>query len=218
MHVHQVVDQPEIRLNVDRIKASQLGLTQRDVTSNMLISLSGNGTVAPNFWVNWANGVNYNVGVQTPQYKVDSLDALLRTPISSLPAVKRSPRINVGAPTVATPSSARRPAERRRPTEIRARSPAARSFCRIWSPCKRGYTPVIVNHYNVWPVFDVYANVDRRDLGGVGAEVEKIMQDEDGSSAARHHARSARPDPDHAIVLLPPGPRNDLRRQSWSIC
>jgi multidrug efflux pump subunit AcrB len=43
---------------------------------------------------------------------------------------------------------------------------------------QRDYTPVIVNHYNVWPVFDVYANVDRRDLGGVGAEVEKIMQQE----------------------------------------
>ena len=82
MHVHQVVDQPEIRLNVDRVKASQLGLTQRDVTSSMLISLSGSGTVAPNYWVNWANGVNYNVGVQTPQYRIDSLDALLRTPIS----------------------------------------------------------------------------------------------------------------------------------------
>jgi multidrug efflux pump subunit AcrB len=77
VHVHQVVDQPEIRLNVDRVKAAQLGLTQRDVTSSMLISLSGNGTVAPNFWVNWTNGVNYNVGVQTPQYRIDSLDALL---------------------------------------------------------------------------------------------------------------------------------------------
>src|SRR5260370_40326548 len=39
--------------------------------------------------------------------------------------------------------------------------------------------PVIVNHYNVWPVFDVYANVDRRDLGGVGAEVRKIMREEE---------------------------------------
>ena len=43
---------------------------------------------------------------------------------------------------------------------------------------QRDYAPVIVNHYNVWPVFDVYANVDRRDLGGVGAEVEKIMNQE----------------------------------------
>jgi multidrug efflux pump subunit AcrB len=82
VHIHQVVDQPQIRLNVDRVKASQVGLTQRDVTSSMLISLSGNGTVAPNYWLNWANGVSYNVGVQTPQYRVNSLDALLRTPIS----------------------------------------------------------------------------------------------------------------------------------------
>ena len=55
--------------NVDRVKASQLGLTQRDVSTNMLISLSGTSQVAPNFWVNWTNGVNYNVGVQTPQYQ-----------------------------------------------------------------------------------------------------------------------------------------------------
>ena len=60
-----------------------MGLTQRDVTSSMLISLSGSGTVAPNFWMNWTNGINYNIGVQTPQYRIDSLDALLRTPISA---------------------------------------------------------------------------------------------------------------------------------------
>jgi multidrug efflux pump subunit AcrB len=61
VHVHQVVAQPGINLEVDRVKASQLGLTQRDVTNNMLISLSGSGTVAPNFWINWTNGVNYNL-------------------------------------------------------------------------------------------------------------------------------------------------------------
>jgi multidrug efflux pump subunit AcrB len=43
----------------------------------------------------------------------------------------------------------------------------------------RDYAPVIVNHYNVWPVFDVYANVDRRDLGSVGTEVERIMRQEE---------------------------------------
>jgi len=83
VHVHQVTDQPMIRLDVDREKASQMGLTQRDVTSSMLISLSGSGAVAPNFWMNWTNGINYNIGVQTPQYRIDTLDALLRTPISA---------------------------------------------------------------------------------------------------------------------------------------
>ncbi len=82
VHVHQVAAQPEINLNVDRVKASQLGLTQRDVTNSMLISLSGSSTFAPNFWMNWTNGVQYNIGVQTPQYRMDSIDALLRTPIS----------------------------------------------------------------------------------------------------------------------------------------
>src|SRR5271170_2164658 len=82
VHVHQVAAQPEINLNVDRVKASQLGLTQRDVTNSMLISLSGSSTFAPNYWMNWTNGVQYNIGVQTPQYRVDSLDAMLRTPIS----------------------------------------------------------------------------------------------------------------------------------------
>ena len=43
----------------------------------------------------------------------------------------------------------------------------------------RGSTPVIVNHYNVWPVFDVYANVAQRDLGGVGREVQRIMHAEE---------------------------------------
>ena len=80
--MHQVAAQPEIDLNVDRVKASELGLTQRDVTNSMLISLSGSSTFAPNFWMNWENGVQYNIGVQTPQYRIDSLDALLRTPIS----------------------------------------------------------------------------------------------------------------------------------------
>src|ERR1019366_9740208 len=84
VHVHQVVAQPELDLNVDREKAAQLGLTQRDVTSSMLISLSGSATVAPNYWLNWSNGVNYSIGVQTPQYRIDSLDALLRTPISPM--------------------------------------------------------------------------------------------------------------------------------------
>ncbi len=83
VHIHQVFRQPQLNLNVDRVKAEQLGLTQHDVSSSMLISLSGTNQVAPNFWMNPANGVTYNVGVQTSQYRVDSLDELLRTPITA---------------------------------------------------------------------------------------------------------------------------------------
>ena len=181
VHVHQVVDLPELRLNVDRVKASQLGLTESDVTSSMLISLSGNGTVAPNYWVNWENGVNYNVGVQTPQYRIDSLDALLRTPISvatdtitsttpgSLAGVANAGNSFVGASPNGASQAYGNPGTLTESTQLLSNLVTVR----------RGYTPVIVNHYNVWPVFDVYANVARRDLGGVGTEVEKIMREEE---------------------------------------
>jgi multidrug efflux pump subunit AcrB len=171
VHVHQVVDQPAITLNVDRTKAAQLGLTQHDVTGNMLISLSGNGTIAPNFWVG-PNGVNYNVGVQTPQYKVDSLDALLRTPVTSGNFPVNSNTSAGNAAVGASPNGASQAYGN--PGAIAGSAQLLSNLVTV----KRGYAPVIVNHYNVWPVFDVYANVDRRDLGGVGSAVEKIMQEE----------------------------------------
>ncbi len=87
VHIHQVVDAPELRINVNRVKAGQLGLTQNNVASSLLISLSGSSQVAPSFWLNWKNGVSYNVLIQTPQYKLDSLDKLMRTPISTGSAV-----------------------------------------------------------------------------------------------------------------------------------
>ncbi len=84
VHVHQIVNYPEIRLNVDRTKAGQVGLTQRDVSNSLLISLSGSGQLAPNQWLNWQIGVSYQVGVQTPQPKVNSMEALMNTPIAPL--------------------------------------------------------------------------------------------------------------------------------------
>jgi multidrug efflux pump subunit AcrB len=174
VHVHQVLDQPEIRLNVDRIKASQLGLTQRDVTTSMLISLSGSGQVAPNYWMNWANGVNYTVGVQTPQYKIDSLDSLLRTPVSvasnAVNTTTAGAAMGGNASVGASPSGSSQAYGN--PGAIAGSTQLLSNLVTV----ERGTAPVIVNHYNVQPVFDVYANVDRRDLGGVGAEVEKIMQ------------------------------------------
>ena len=80
--VRQQVDYPTVKVNVDRVRADESGLTQRDVANSLLISLASSGQVAPNQWLNLTNGVNYNVAVQTPQYKVDTFDAMQRTPIS----------------------------------------------------------------------------------------------------------------------------------------
>jgi multidrug efflux pump subunit AcrB len=181
VHVHQVVASPELELDVDRIKASQLGLTQRDVTNSMLISLSGSSTVAPNFWLNWANGVNYNVGVQTPQYRISSMDALLRTPISPLSDIESS-TTGASQSGAAASNSAFIGAAPNGSSQAFGNPGALAGSTQLLSNLvrvQRSNTPVIVNHYNVWPVYDVYANVDRRDLGGVGRDVERIMREEE---------------------------------------
>src|SRR5882672_3547000 len=81
VHLHQMTDRPDLRLNVDRILASELGLTQQDVAGSVLVSLSSTTQVSPNFWVNPVNRVNYRVAVQTPPDNIHSMDALLNTPI-----------------------------------------------------------------------------------------------------------------------------------------
>ena len=83
VHLQQVPAVPDLFINVDRTQAQQLGLAQRDVASDLLVSLSSSFQTAPNFWLNPQNGVSYAVQVMTPQYKIDSIDALQSTPIRS---------------------------------------------------------------------------------------------------------------------------------------
>jgi multidrug efflux pump subunit AcrB len=80
-HVQQRLDLPAIALDVDRTQLQQLGLNAADVAEDMLISTSGTSQVSPAFWLNPANGIVYNVTVQSPQYAVDNLETLLRTPV-----------------------------------------------------------------------------------------------------------------------------------------
>jgi len=82
-HIQQRLDEPGLSLQIDRTKVQQLGMSATDVAQNVLVSLSGSFQTAPSFWLNPANGVVYNVAVQTPQYRIDSVDALLRTPVNS---------------------------------------------------------------------------------------------------------------------------------------
>jgi multidrug efflux pump subunit AcrB len=82
VHVQQLMDSPTLHLDVDRVRAQQVGLTQRDVAQNLLVSLSSSFQTAPTFWVNPKNGVSYNLAVMSPQYRVDSLQALMNTPIN----------------------------------------------------------------------------------------------------------------------------------------
>ena len=85
-HIHQRLDQPTVSLNMDRTQLQQLGLSPNDVTTDLLVSTAGTTTTSPAFWLSPANGVVYSLTVQSPQYAVDSLDALLRTPVRAASA------------------------------------------------------------------------------------------------------------------------------------
>ena len=138
VHVHQVVHGPELRVDVNRTQAEQIGLQQQNVASAVLISLASSGQAAPNFWLNFKNGVTYNVAVQTPQYRMTTLDELRNTPISLSGTARPQLLGNLAA-------------------------------------FRRSESPEVVDHYNVAPVFDVLANAQGRDLGGVADDVQKIV-------------------------------------------
>ena len=82
VHLAQVNKVPQIKVSIDRTMAQQAGLTQRDVASDLLISLSSSGQVSPSYWID-KRGVQYLVAVQTPQYQIDTVDAMRATPIST---------------------------------------------------------------------------------------------------------------------------------------
>jgi multidrug efflux pump subunit AcrB len=82
VHVQQVLDSPRIMIDSDRVIAQQMGLTERDMANSLLISLTGSGATTTNFWLNYKNGVTYQVVVQTPQRRASSIDELQRTPIT----------------------------------------------------------------------------------------------------------------------------------------
>jgi multidrug efflux pump subunit AcrB len=176
VHVHQVVNAPELRINVDRVKAGQLGLTQNNVASSMLISLSGSSQVAPSFWLNWKNGVSYNVLIQTPQYKLDTLDKLMRTPISVGSAVAFNTAGSMaGVANQGDASTGAAPNQNSAAYANPGTLPYQTQLLSNVATLEHSTGPEIANHYNVQPVFDVYANIDRRDLGGVASQVEKII-------------------------------------------
>jgi multidrug efflux pump subunit AcrB len=88
VHIKQSINGPVINVNVDREKAAQLGITQKDIAGSMLVSLSSSFQTAPNFWVNPKNGVNYSLAVQTPQRLVSSMSDLSNTVVTSADGTK----------------------------------------------------------------------------------------------------------------------------------
>jgi CzcA family heavy metal efflux pump len=87
-HIQQAFDYPAFDVTVDRTKAAQGGYAERDIANSMLNSLSGSFQISPMFFLNWKNGVSYNLVTQTPQYAVQSLQDLQDTPLNSATATR----------------------------------------------------------------------------------------------------------------------------------
>ncbi|QBR03639.1 efflux RND transporter permease subunit [Paraburkholderia pallida] len=81
--IQQPGDEPTINVDVDRTKAMQAGLTQRDVAQNLLIALSGSSQTTPNFWLDPKNGVSYPLMTEVPQYDIHSLQTLANIPVTT---------------------------------------------------------------------------------------------------------------------------------------
>jgi len=81
VHVQQMMSLPTLYLDMDRTFINQVGMNAQQVAQSVLISLSGSFQTAPNFWLNPKNGVSYNIAIQTPQYRMTSLQDLMNTPV-----------------------------------------------------------------------------------------------------------------------------------------
>jgi multidrug efflux pump subunit AcrB len=83
VRIQQAMNYPELLVNVDRVRASGLGITESDVTNSMVASLAGSSQVAPTYWLSPVNGVSYSVAAATPQYLMDSMTDLQTLPVTS---------------------------------------------------------------------------------------------------------------------------------------
>ena len=103
-HLQQVVDAPEFFVDVDRIRALELGLTEQQVAASVNVSLSGSVQTAPNFWTDPQTGIPYQIAVQTPEYRTDSLAAIEGTPLlqpaSGSSAVVQGPNLLSNVATI----------------------------------------------------------------------------------------------------------------------
>jgi multidrug efflux pump subunit AcrB len=83
LRIQQAFNYPKIHIDVDRTKASEIGYTQSDVATNLLVSLSGSFQTAPSFWLDPVLGISYSIATQAPQYRVDTLQDLKNIPVSN---------------------------------------------------------------------------------------------------------------------------------------
>ena len=176
--IQQPFNLPNFTVDVDRTRARDLGLTQSNVISSLLVTLSGSFQTAPTFFLDPHNGVSYNIAVQAPQYGLDTLAALNSMPITSPNAVvPTAAAAATGAPGAA-PGSATAAATTSMPASPATAAPGAAAPVQVLGNVVHivpGAELGTVSHYDIQPVLDIYANVNGTDLGTVTRAMEKII-------------------------------------------
>jgi multidrug efflux pump subunit AcrB len=156
VHIQQITDAPEFFADVDRQKAGEIGLTEQQIANTLNVSLAGSFQVTPNFWADPKTGIPYQLWVQTPEYRNNSLTDVGNTPLF------------VSTATAGTASA----------TGTAATQPGVVTLFNNIAKLRRQSEQTVVNHVNTQPKYDVFASVQDRDLGSVSRDIETIMQDE----------------------------------------
>jgi len=164
--IQQPFDLPNFTVNVDRTRAQAIGFTQRDVAQSLLVALSGSFQTTPSFYLDPRNGVSYNVAVQTPQYRLDSIAGL-----QSLPVTRSS---NAGASAGGNPPGNTGTGSARLTTTAPG-APVPVQILGNLAEFKPGAELGTVSHYDVQPVIDIYTNVVGTDLGTITREMQGIV-------------------------------------------
>jgi multidrug efflux pump subunit AcrB len=159
--IQQPFDYPNMTVNVDRTRASTIGLTQQNVAQSILVALSGSFQTSPNFYLDPRNGVSYNVATQTPQYGLDTMAALKSLPVTGSSSAAQNASAAGGMNPAAT-----------------AAPGASRSVQVLGNlaSVEPGAELGTVSHYDVQPVLDIYANVNGTDLGTVTRSMDQIIE------------------------------------------
>ena len=156
MTIKQAFDYPALRMNVDRVRAAELGVTQRDVANSMLTTLSSSVQVAPSYFLNPVNSVNYTVAVKVPLPKLTTVSDLLDSPVT--PAYNP----NTIDPDVLPAPNSLPAAQTQRLGNV--------------SGVESLTTLEQVSHSNVQRVVNITSNVEGRDLGTVQSHILKVIQ------------------------------------------
>ncbi len=170
LHIQQPFNNPHLLVDVDRSKAQDIGLTQRDVAGSLLIATSGSFQTTPTFWLNPQNGVSYNIAAQSPQYTLQSLNDLANIPLttaSSAASITPSPFLSVGAGSSTPVGTGASPAAVGGVKPVQILGNVSRIV--------RGSEQATVSHYNIAPVLDIYGNVVNSDLRSVSDKIAAII-------------------------------------------